>query len=168
MLRAKSGERAAVVTCSFMSDLPPSLRGAVRDGDLHAWQERAAPGSSAALMSWRAHHQPRRPVRAALRSPPGGADLFTISRAALHKDLWPDARAIGDCLGRAERMDGNEPGHCQTPITVEDVLVSQIIAYPFVTRTQYPGIQFPATEPFWATGGQWPDWGMKSGSRRQG
>jgi hypothetical protein len=52
----------------------------------------------------------------------------------------------------------NRARHCQTPITVEDVLVSQIIAYPFVTRTQYPGIQFPATEPFWATGGQWPDW----------
>ena len=46
----------------------------------------------------------------------------------------------------------------KTPITVEDVLVSQIIAYPFVTRTQYRGIRFPPTEPF----------GRRSGNGRIG
>jgi len=28
---------------------------------------------------------------------------------ALHEDLWPDTRAIGDGLGRAARMGGEEP-----------------------------------------------------------
>ena len=30
----------------------------------------------------------------------------------------------------------------------EDALISRKIAYPFVTRKQYLGVRFPATEPF--------------------
>jgi hypothetical protein len=46
-------------------------------------------------------------------------DLFTIFRVALHEDLWPDARAIGDGIGRAARMHGNEArATFKTPITV--------------------------------------------------
>src|SRR5437879_303233 len=39
----------------------------------------------------------------------GAADFVHDSRAALHEDLWPEARAIGDGLGRAARMGGAEP-----------------------------------------------------------
>jgi hypothetical protein len=46
----------------------------------------------------------------------------------------------------------------KTPITIEDGLNSRIIAYPFVTRTQYRGIRFPPTEPF----------GRRSGNGRIG
>jgi hypothetical protein len=42
--RAKRGDRAAVAGCSFMSHFPPRLRGAMRDGAPHAWQERAGSG----------------------------------------------------------------------------------------------------------------------------
>jgi hypothetical protein len=42
--------------------------------------------------------------------PMGPPTLFTIPGAALHEDLWPDARAIGEGLGRAARMEGEEPG----------------------------------------------------------
>ena len=52
--------------------------------------------------------QPRRPVRAALWAD-GAADFVHDPGIALHEDLWPDARAIGDGLGRAARMGGEEP-----------------------------------------------------------
>jgi hypothetical protein len=39
---------------------------------------------------------------------PMAADFVHDSRAALHEDLWPDARAIGDGLGRAARMGGED------------------------------------------------------------
>jgi hypothetical protein len=39
----------------------------------------------------------------------GAADFVHDPGAALHEDLWPDARAIGDGLGRAARMAGDEP-----------------------------------------------------------
>jgi len=76
--------------------------------------------------------QPRRPVRAALRAD-GAADLVHDPGPALHKDLWPDARAIGDGLGRASangRPRTRAPPF-KAPITVEDVLNSRMIAYPF-------------------------------------
>ena len=41
--------------------------------------------------------------------PMGPPTLFTIPVLALHEDLRPDARAIGDGLGRAARMGGEEP-----------------------------------------------------------
>src|SRR5712691_5855450 len=100
----------------------------------------AAPGSGAPAMS-------RRPqaLAASSSSPMGqwGRRLCSRSRAALHEDLWPDARATGDGLGRAARMGGQEPARDPraavglqptglsrgpggptpgTPITVEDVL----------------------------------------------
>jgi hypothetical protein len=40
--------------------------------------------------------------------PMGPPTLFTIP-VLLHEDLWPDARAIGDGLGRAARLGGEEP-----------------------------------------------------------
>ena len=52
--------------------------------------------------------QPRRPVRAALWAN-GAADFVHDPGAALHEDLWPDARATGDGLGRAARMGRQEP-----------------------------------------------------------
>jgi acetyl-CoA acetyltransferase len=36
----------------------------------------------------------------------------------------------------------NPPATFKTPITVEDVLNSRMIAYPFVARTPHPGIRF--------------------------
>jgi hypothetical protein len=62
----------------------------------------------------------------------GAADFVHDPGIALYEDLWPDARATGDGLGRAARMGGEEPArHLETPITVEDVLNSRMIAYPF-------------------------------------
>jgi hypothetical protein len=49
-----------------------------------------------------------RRVRAALWVA-GAADFVHDPRAALHEDLWADARAIGDGVGRAARMGGKEP-----------------------------------------------------------
>jgi len=46
------------------------------------------------------------PVRAALAGRAGGADFVHDPGAALHEDLRPDARAIGDGFGRAARMGG--------------------------------------------------------------
>src|SRR5216683_3232439 len=37
------------------------------------------------------------------------ADSVHDPGIVLHEDLWPDARAIGDGLGRAARMGGKEP-----------------------------------------------------------
>jgi hypothetical protein len=75
--------------------------------------------------------QPRGPVRAALWAN-GAADFVHDSGAALHEDLWPDARAIGDGLGGAAEWAGKNPrATFKTPITVEDVLNSRMIAYPF-------------------------------------
>jgi hypothetical protein len=48
------------------------------------------------------------PVRPALWAD-GPPTLFTIFRAALHEDLWTDARATGDGLRRAARMRRKEP-----------------------------------------------------------
>jgi len=39
----------------------------------------------------------------------GAADFVHDPGAALHEDLWPDAEATGDGLGRAARMGGQEP-----------------------------------------------------------
>jgi hypothetical protein len=64
--------------------------------------------------------------------PYGPMGTPTDPGAALHEDLRPDARAIGDGLGRAARMGGEEPrATFKAPITVEDVLNSRMIAYPF-------------------------------------
>ena len=38
--------------------------------------------------------------------PMGPPTLFTIPALRLHEDLWADARAIGDGLGRPARMGG--------------------------------------------------------------
>src|SRR5271166_1411603 len=80
--------------------------GAVRDGIDYRWRERPLGG--------RAHPQccvtgePRRPIRAALWAD-GTSDFVHGPRIALHEDLWADARAVGDGLGRAARMGGEEP-----------------------------------------------------------
>ena len=47
-------------------------------------------------------------IRAALWADKA-ADFVYDPRAALHEDLWRDARAIGDRLGRAARMGWQEP-----------------------------------------------------------
>src|SRR6267378_3105869 len=39
----------------------------------------------------------------------GAADFVHDPGVALHEDLWPDPRAIGDGLGRAARVGGEEP-----------------------------------------------------------
>ena len=41
--------------------------------------------------------------------PMGPPTLFHDPGIALHEDLWPDARATGDGLGRAARMGGQNP-----------------------------------------------------------
>jgi hypothetical protein len=50
---------------------------------------------------------PGRPALAGAR--PGGADFVHDPGAALHEDLWLDARAIGDGFRRAARMGGQVP-----------------------------------------------------------
>ena len=75
----------------------------------------AAPASGAPAMSWRrpasraSSSSPMAPGQPALAGRPGGADFGHDSGIALHEDLWPLARAIGDGLGRAARMGGEEP-----------------------------------------------------------
>jgi hypothetical protein len=49
----------------------------------------------------------------------------------------------------------------KTPITVEDVLNSRMIAYPFVRSDTNPGVGFPPTEPF----GRWSGNGRIGASR---
>jgi hypothetical protein len=39
----------------------------------------------------------------------GDAEFVYDPGIALHEDLWPDARATGDGLGRAARVGGEEP-----------------------------------------------------------
>jgi hypothetical protein len=39
----------------------------------------------------------------------GASDFVPDCPTALLEDLWPDGRAIGDGLGRAARMGGQEP-----------------------------------------------------------
>ncbi len=89
---------------------PPRRRGdrlgPLRDGADHAWRER--PLRRRAHPQCRRAHEPRRPVRAALWAD-GAADFVHDPGAALHEDLWAHARAIGDGLGRAARMGGEEP-----------------------------------------------------------
>ena len=86
---------------------PPRRRGdrlgPVRDGADHAWRER--PLRRRAHPQCRRADEPRRPVRAALWAD-GAADFVHDPGVALHEDLWADARAIGDGLGRAARMVG--------------------------------------------------------------
>ena len=63
----------------------------------------------------RATGEPRRPVRAALWAD-GAADFVHDPGIALHEDLWALARDLGDGLGRAARMGGQEPArHLQGP-----------------------------------------------------
>jgi hypothetical protein len=75
----------------------------------------AAPAPGAPARSWRrpaspaSSSSPMAPGRPALAGRPGGADFVHDPGIALHEDLWPDARAIGDGLGRAARMGGEEP-----------------------------------------------------------
>src|SRR5208337_5201535 len=100
----------------------------------------AAPASGAPAM-WR--RRPASPATPSLPSPASGGglgwgwadgatDFVHDSRVALHENLWPDARAIGDGFGRAARMAAKNPrATFKTPITVEDVLNSRMIAYPF-------------------------------------
>ena len=89
---------------------PPRRRGdrfgPLRDGVDHAWRKR--PLRHRAHPQCHSTHEPRRPVRAALWAN-GAADFVHDPGIALHEDLWPDARAIGDGLGRAARMGGEEP-----------------------------------------------------------
>src|SRR5690242_4698230 len=77
----------------------------------------AAPASGAPAMS------SRRPASRAAPSLPspasggglgwgwadGAADFVHDPGLALHEDLWPDARATGNGLGREARMGGEEP-----------------------------------------------------------
>ena len=84
----------------------PSWPGPLRDGADHAWRER--PLRRRAHPQCRRADEPRRPVRAALWAN-GAADFVHDPGIALHEDLWPDARATGDGLGRAARMGGEEP-----------------------------------------------------------
>src|SRR5437660_6649249 len=57
--------------------------------------------------------------------PMGPPTLFTIPMLRYMKRLYPHQRAIGDGLGGAARMGGEEPArHLKAPITVEDVLNS--------------------------------------------
>ena len=96
---------------------PPRRRGdrlgPLRDGLDHAWRER--PLRRRAHPQCRRADEPRRPVRAALWAD-GAADFVHDPGIALHEDLWPDARATGDGLGRAARMGGEEPArHLQGP-----------------------------------------------------
>jgi acetyl-CoA acetyltransferase len=68
----------------------------------------AAPVSAAPAMLW------RRPASPASSSSPmgradGPADFVHDPGIALHEELWALARAIGDGLGRAARMGGEEP-----------------------------------------------------------
>ena len=60
----------------------------------------------------------------------GAADFVHGPGIALHEDLWPDARATGDGLGRAREWAGKNPrATFKAPITVDDVLNSRMIAY---------------------------------------
>jgi len=96
----------------------------------------AAPASAAAAMSW------HRPVLPAALWANGAADFVHDPGAAVHEDLRPNARAVGNGLGPAARY-GNKPArHLHDTDRVEDVLIPRIIAYPFVARTPYPGIRF--------------------------
>ena len=52
--------------------------------------------------------QPERPVRTAVR-PDGSAEPVPDPGAALHEDLWRDARADRHGLGGAARMGGEKP-----------------------------------------------------------
>jgi len=62
--------------------------------------------------------QPYGPRVAGPAGRPGAADLGSIAVFALHEDLWHNARAIGDGLGRAARMGREKPArHPQEPIT---------------------------------------------------
>jgi hypothetical protein len=79
--------------------------GPLRDGADHAWRER--PLRRRAHPQCHSTDQPRRPVRAALWAN-GTADFVHDPGIALHEDLWALARAIGDGLGRAARMGGQE------------------------------------------------------------
>ena len=109
-LTPKWVDGTAVGGCSFMIHVRHAAAaiefGSMPDGADHAWRERP--------LRRRAHPQrgvpsePRRPVRAALW-PDGAADFVHDSRAALHEDLWADARDPGDGLGRAARMGGQKP-----------------------------------------------------------
>jgi hypothetical protein len=63
--------------------------------------------------------EPRRPIRAALRAN-GAADFVYGLGAPLREDLQPDARGIGDGLGRASRMGGQEPTF-KTPSAVVEM-----------------------------------------------
>ena len=64
--------------------------------------------------------------------PAEAADFVNDPRAALHEDLRPDPPTIGDGLARAARVCCKNPrATFKTPITVEDVLNSRMIAYPF-------------------------------------
>src|ERR1700730_18060224 len=75
-------------------------------GTDHPWRERPL-GRRAHAQCHRAN-EPRRPVRAALWAN-GAADFVHDPGAALHEDLWLDARATGDGLSRAARVGGEEP-----------------------------------------------------------
>src|ERR1700730_19350213 len=54
-------------------------------------------------------HPPASPASSSSLWADGAADFVYDPGIALHEDLWPDARAIGDGLGRAARMGGAEP-----------------------------------------------------------
>src|SRR6266481_1751790 len=109
-LTPKWVDGTAVGACSFMihvrhaaAAIASGLCETVAD---HPWRE--WPLRRRAHPQCRGAHQPRRPVRAALWAN-GAADFVHDPSIALHEDLWPDARATGDGLGRAARMGGEEP-----------------------------------------------------------
>jgi hypothetical protein len=53
---------------------------------------------------------------------------------------------LGDGLGPTARMGGQEPrATFKMPITVDDVLNSWMIAYPFATRTQH-SLRYPTEQ----------------------
>jgi acetyl-CoA acetyltransferase len=117
----------------------------------------AAPASAAPAMSSRRPASPgqfEQPY-----GPMGPPTLFTIPvlRSMKTYGLTHEQLAMVSVVQR-EWAAKNPRATFKTPITVEDVLISRIIAYPFVTRTQYPGIRFLPTEPF----------GRRSGNGRIG
>src|SRR6266478_711186 len=113
--------------------------GPLRDGADHPWRER--PLRRRAHPQCRGPDQPPRPVRAAL-GPLGPATLFTIPVLRYMKTygLTHEQWAMISVVQRewAEKNPRAIPGRPAlrradpgTPITVEDVLNSRMIAYPF-------------------------------------
>ena len=104
----------------------------------------AAPASGAVLMSSRPQASSASSSNPAV---PSRGSRFPVLRYMRTYGLTHEQLATVSDVQRGWTAT-NPRATFKTPITIEDVLSSRIIAYPFVTRTQYPGIRFPPTEPF--------------------